>query len=236
MVIWLYIPVGGELMLNTKLFRLFLVMSAYLPLFVILAFQHYQGIVWRDKAESFFGRLWDTMCYNLPTIKTPQDILTDLIYVLIFVSVISSFFVLLDITVASSSGAGITVKTIARIVPREQDFISYLITYIPAIVTYNVSHWNELIVKVLLTALILWLSLRTDLLYINPVLMIFQYHLYAIEFADEPNVQYLLISKKSKAYLLKNKTRKFSRYDVENFILVDKKGDSNNGKSVGANK
>lgn len=58
---------------------------------------------------------------------------------------------------------------------------AYLVTYLLPFVTLNIAGWDDLLGYLLLAAVLIVLVIRTDLVYVQPVLLALGWHLYRAE-------------------------------------------------------
>ena len=58
---------------------------------------------------------------------------------------------------------------------------AYLVTYLLPFVTLNIAGWNDFVGYLLLAAVLVVLVVRTDLVYVQPLLLAVGWHLYRVE-------------------------------------------------------
>jgi len=190
-------------------FKIALVMSAYLPLFVILELK----IIPFDKLTIFWESLLKDYSY---IISTPQNVILTFSTIMLIASIVSCYIVASEIIETYRSRAGAMQFTLIKITTREQDVLTYISTYILPLVSLNVSTWNEITVTILLILLMLWLSLRSDLLFVNPLIFALGFYLYS---AETPQGNVLLISKKERLSVTRPTTRTCYRFEGGTILL-----------------
>jgi hypothetical protein len=135
---------------------------------------------------------------------------------MLIASIVSCYIVASEIIETYRSRAGAMQFTLIKITTREQDVLTYISTYILPLVSLNVSTWNEITVTILLILLMLWLSLRSDLLFVNPLIFALGFYLYS---AETPQGNVLLISKKERLSVTRPTTRTCYRFEGGTILL-----------------
>lgn len=191
-------------------FKFVLVFSAYLPLFLII------GIKFLDLS------MIPTDSFELlPVLKslfsTPMAFLSTFSFFMLTISFLSCIWVTYVIKDTEKTRAGSKSIRIEKVQSRDGDILSYLVTYVLPLISLNSSTWREVFVLIILIFVTLFLSLRSDLLYVNPLLIFMKFHLYSVE-TNESEI--LLISRHSKFNLLNNRNRMCYRLEEE-LILLD---------------
>lgn len=198
-------------------YKFVLVLSAYLPLFFVLVlklinFDNFKRIP--DDVKSMFLHFSNFL-------SSPQVFLLTISNFLLIVSLISCLYVSIDIISTKKKKVGAKSIEIKKVISREQDVLTYIATYILPLVSLNLNTWNDTWVTLFLLALIIWLSLRSEMLYINPLLFALGYHIYSVE-THNGNVLY--ISKSKHSVITKKPSRICYRLEGEN-ILLDGSGE-----------
>lgn len=71
--------------------------------------------------------------------------------------------------------------TLTRVRDESGEVPAYLVTYLLPFVTLNIAGWADLVGYLLLSAVLIILVVRTDLIYVQPVLLAIGWHLYRAE-------------------------------------------------------
>lgn len=137
---------------------------------------------------------------------------------LFFCSLFSCFYIILEIKKTEQKRIGQFSIEIKNVESRDKDVLVYLMTYMLPLISLNTKTINEVMIFILLLILIMWLSLYSDLLYINPLLTAFKRRLYAVE---TTNGKVIIISRRKNLSDLKGE--KLMCYRLEgNQILIDR--------------
>jgi hypothetical protein len=195
-------------------FRIKLLFSAYFPLYLILfiKFGDFGAIYYSFKYWRFFKTFY------LNDIDTIKGFLSVLSILMFLYSLYCCFYILREIVKTERKRIGQYTIFIKNIESRDKDVLVYLMTYVLPLVSLNTKTLKEVIIFILLLILIMWLSLHSDLLYINPLLTAFRRRLYAVE-TNQGKV--LVISRKKNLEFQKGK--ELICYRLEgNQILIDR--------------
>jgi hypothetical protein len=162
---------------NPLWFRIVLMFSAYFPLFLILFIK-----------LADFETLWYTMKYyqilslsyflNWKTLQGILNITT--LFSLVF-STFCCTFIAIEIKRTIRNQKGKIKVRFVNIEAKDKDVLVYLMTYVLPLVSLNTKTIREVIIFTLLLLLIMWLSLYSDLLFINPLMTILRIRIYAVE-------------------------------------------------------
>lgn len=195
-------------------FRINLLFSAYLPLYLILfiKFADFEAIYYSFKYWRFFKEFF---FYEIDSIKGLLSLLSILFFLY---SLFSCLYIIQEIVKTEKKRIGQFKITVNNIESRDKDVLVYLMTYVLPLVSLNTQNLKEVIIFIILIGLIMWLSLYSDLLYINPLLTAFKRRLYAVE---TPNGKVIVISKKKNLGFYKGKELMCYRLEG-NQILIDK--------------
>ncbi len=158
-------------------FRIRLLFSAYFPLYLILFIKfgdfetlYYSFKYWRLFKEFFF--------YDVDSIKGFLSIMSILLFIY---SLYCCLYIIREIVKTERKRIGQITILVKNIESRDKDVLVYLMTYVLPLVSLNTQNLKEVIIFIVLIILIMWLSLQSDLLYINPLLTAFRRRLYAVE-------------------------------------------------------
>lgn len=177
MVIYNYRPNGGVYMVNPLWFRMSLVMSAYFPLFLVLLikFCNFEFFYYIMKYWKFAGILLEL------EIGSSKGILSFMSIIMFLISLMCCMYVIYEIKNTQRNRVGQINIRLKEIQSRDKDVLVYLMTYVLPLVSLNTQSTKEIVIFCILIAMIMWLSLNSDLLYINPLITLFGMKLYAVE-------------------------------------------------------
>ncbi|PWW26614.1 hypothetical protein DFO73_110188 [Cytobacillus oceanisediminis] len=194
-------------------FRIQLLFSAYFPLYLILfiKFADFEAIYYSLKYWRFFKEFF---FYDLDTIKGFLSVMS---IVLFLYSLFCCFYIIREIVKTERKRIGQFSININNVESRDKDVLVYLMTYVLPLVSLNTQNIKEVIIFILLIVLIMWLSLYSDLLYINPLLTAFKRRLYAVE---TTNGKVIVISRKKNLDYYKGKELMCYRLEGKQ-ILID---------------
>lgn len=199
-------------MKNPLWFKLILVFSAYLPLFSIVLIK----VINFEKFTDYFNSLINVFTGEATIVPTQTLGFIVFSSIMFAISIICSLIVTNEIRDTNKNKMGARLITLENIHSRQQDVLTYIATYILPLISLDTSTWNDLIIFIILIVIILLLSLSSDLLYVNPLLICLGFHLYS---ADTENGKALLISKLDNIQVQKNRNR--ICYRLEESILLD---------------
>lgn len=194
-------------------FRTQLLFSAYFPLYLILfiKFADFKAIYYSFKYRQLFKYFF----YKFDTISGFLSILSILLFLC---SLLSCFYIIREIVKTERKRIGQYSIMVKNVESRDKDVLVYLMTYVLPLVSLNTQNLKEVIIFILLIILIMWLSLYSDLLYINPLLTAFKRRLYAVETV---NGRVIIISRKKNLEFYKGKELMCYRLEG-NQILIDR--------------
>jgi hypothetical protein len=194
-------------------FRIQLLFSAYFPLYLILfiKFADFETIYYSFK----YWRLFKDFYFEFDTISGFLSILSILLFLC---SLFSCFYIIREIVKTERKRIGQYSIMVLNVESRDKDVLVYLMTYVLPLVSLNTQNLKEVIIFIFLIILIMWLSLYSDLLYINPLLTAFKRRLYAVE---TTNGKVIIISRKKNLEVYKGKELMCYRLEG-NQILIDR--------------
>lgn len=195
-------------------FRIQLLFSAYFPLYLILLikFADFETIYYSFKYWRYFKGFF------LNDIDTINGFLSFIFIILFLYSLFCCIYIIHEILKTERKRIGQYSIMIKNVESRDKDVLVYLMTYVLPLVSLNTQNVKEVIIFFLLIILIMWLSLYSDLLYINPLLTAFKRRLYAVETA---NGNVIVISRKKNLEYYKGKELMCYRLEG-NQILIDR--------------
>jgi hypothetical protein len=181
-------------------------------LILFIKFADFEAIYYSFK----YWRLFKEFFFN--DFDTINGFLSILSILLFLCSLFSCFYIVREIVKTERKRIGQYSIMVKNVESRDKDVLVYLMTYVLPLVSLNTQNLKEVIIFILLIILIMWLSLYSDLLYINPLLTAFKRRLYAVETA---NGKVIVISRKKNLEIYKNKELMCYRLEG-NQILVDR--------------
>lgn len=184
----------------------FLMMMAYLPLFLILSLVNFS-----DSLRSF----------------SPGSVMEWISLLGLLVSAVSAVVVNTLIRTALRDGHGAGDYHISKISSRDKDVVGYLVSYVVPLATIKTTSWFGAAAFIIILVLVLYLSLETDIRYINPLMFVRGVHFYVVQ---SDHQEWLLISRERFRAVSTNLERscvRLARHDV----LIDR-GYSSGKRSV----
>ena len=145
--------------------------SGYTPLFLIMVIKDVEWFVFYTK--TFSVPVLDVVSINIPywiTFNNPKIVIG-----LIFVSLVSLLmlkYVLKNITRNSFD------ITITKAKSRSSEVVNYTIPYMISFVAFDLSKWQDLVSLILFLSILCLLSIRSQSIFINPILAAKGYGLY----------------------------------------------------------
>ena len=106
----------------------------------------------------------------------------------VFPALVLSFIGLIILKVVMTSFKGQHMITVNTVELRSNDLVTYVIPYLAALLPIELSKGPDVSAFVLFMALLFCLSLKTNCLFINPILALWGYGLYQVEF-EENNIK-----------------------------------------------
>lgn len=165
--------------------------SSYLPLYILLLILH---PIYLSKIQGDDGLNYSAILF---------------IFILVTGIILSILFIILFLT--STDGNTLLCNKIER---PDDKVISYIFTYITPIISVDISRFSTIIANVLLFLMVLFLYIRLDLFYINPVLIFIGYIPYKVD--DKMLISDMTFSK------IKRFKRELRGYYITNEIFVAK--------------
>lgn len=110
-------------------------------------------------------------------------------------------------------------REVVNIVPKNDQVLGYLVSYLLPFIGFNLTAGNEFIALIIIFLTIGVLYIKADIIYINPLLLLFGFNIYEAQFTNES--KRILISKKNvnEIRLLKN----ISFYELEDRNIIIEK-------------
>lgn len=151
--------------------------SGYTPLFLIMMIKDITGINWQS--YQFESTTFGLDKFDYPVglfVKNPS-----VVWGLVIVSVISLlmlWYVLKNIT------ANPFEITITKAKSRSSEVVNYTIPYMISFVAFDLSKWQDLLSLILFLGILCLLSIRSQSIFINPILAALGYGLYDCNFNE----------------------------------------------------
>lgn len=151
--------------------------SGYTPLFLIMMIKDVQAINWFT--HIFSTSFWGLTHFSVPVGLTFKNV--NVVWALLFVSLLSLGvlrFVLKNIT---SNPFEIT---ITKAKSRSSEVVNYTIPYMISFVAFDLSKWQDLLSLMLFLSILCLLSIRSQSIFINPILAALGYGLYDVAYKE----------------------------------------------------
>lgn len=167
------ITIKGRFIMLNKGIRILMFLTSYFPLFVIIMIKHYEQI--------------------------------EVFYVLIPIIIISSIgmwhvFKTLN-KVGGSYEIGENKVAQGRIENTSKSTLEYFLTYVVPLLTFNLTEWKEFTIFGIVFFIIGVLYVKSDLIYMNPTLVLLRYNIYKLVLEDR---EVVVISKNNNRKSIQN--------------------------------
>jgi len=100
-----------------------------------------------------------------------------------------------------------------------KDYFTYILPYIVPLAQQNINGLEDFIVIFILLLVILFIYIKANLIYFNPIFLLLEYHVFKIQ--DENGNEYIIISKKNILRNIKITTRELDK----GILIYSKTGD-----------
>ena len=105
---------------------------------------------------------------------------------------------------------------------KAKDALSYLIPYIISFVSFDLAKWQDIVSLFILLVIIFAISMHSELIYINPMLYLFEYRVYDVEVCKpylgcETNINRIVLIANREI----KKNTKINVKDLEGNIMLD---------------
>jgi hypothetical protein len=107
---------------------------------------------------------------------------------------------------------------IVEITSKNDQVLGYLATYLIPMLDFNLENLRDIFSLAIIFFVIAILYIKADLIYINPMLMLFGYNIYEVKISN--NSSRILISKKS---LQELKGKKIAFYEIQDRFIIKEK-------------
>jgi hypothetical protein len=111
---------------------------------------------------------------------------------------------------------GLIIERVSVIARRDQDVLAYLVSYIIPLTTVSVASWSGVIGFLLIIVLVLYLSLETQVRYVNPPIFLMGFRFYSVRLGQS---EFLLLTKETRAELSNNKNKQFFRIAGHDILI-----------------
>lgn len=118
-------------------------------------------------------------------------------------------------------------REVINITPKNDQVLSYLVSYLLPFIGFDLTQSNEFIALVIIFLTIGVLYVKADLIYINPLLMLFGFNIYEVQFKN--NVKRILISKKDANEIRLLKNIKFYELEDRSIVIENEEEERGNG-------
>ncbi|MGR5062008.1 hypothetical protein [Photobacterium sp. DNB22_13_2] len=174
--------------------------SGYTPLFLIMIIKDIKSFFWYEK-------ILDTPILFVSKIKFPYWINfsnKDVVFTLIGLSVVSLILLRYVLKNITKDPFDITINSAKC---RSSEVVNYTIPYMISFVAFDLSKWQDIFSLVLFLSVLCLLSIRSQSVFINPILAAMGYGLYDCSYKEgDENKECVMLSTKD---LLANTEEKF---------------------------
>lgn len=180
--------------------------SGYTPLFLIMMIKDFQAISWLTYTLSspFMGL--NQLSLPIGFVFKNVNVVLGLLFVTLS-SLVILWFVLKNIT---SNPFEITV---IKAKSRSSEVVNYTIPYMISFVAFDLSKWQDLLSLLLFLGILCLLSIRSQSIFINPILAALGYGLYDVAYKEgNKQKECIMLSKKDLAAEEVFKYKKINNY------------------------
>lgn len=151
--------------------------SGYTPLFLIMMIKDITGIDWNTHKFDSTTLGYDIIAYPVGLfVKNPS-----VVWGLIIVSLISLLMLRYVLKNITSNPFEIT---ITRAKSRSSEVVNYTIPYMISFVAFDLSKWQDLLSLIIFLGILCLLSIRSQSIFINPILAALGYGLYDCSYKE----------------------------------------------------
>jgi hypothetical protein len=94
------------------------------------------------------------------------------------------------------------------------DVMSYIASYVVPFVTFTLGGWQQISALVIFLLLLLVIYVSSNMIYVNPMLTLFGYHLYEIKIENSASSHYLITNQ----HIMRNKSVRVVKIGDEAFL------------------
>ncbi|WP_066895640.1 hypothetical protein [Clostridium nigeriense] len=194
----------------TKISKWILFISSYIPLYIIFIVSNLFDIY--SNYKSLVGN--NTFSPQLLILNSEVNIILILIFTIL--SIISLILLLLIFKVAGKSSEYTSMYDISK---NNKSINEYVLVYILPFITVKTNDYKELVIFIIIFFLIGLLSVKNDMVYINPILYIMKYNIYTFKEDKRSLESSILISQYSILDLKRNSNGGTDKINVRASII-----------------
>ena len=172
--------------MTTKFSKWILYLSSYIPLYLIFVVSNLFDIY------SSYITLNEKNLYNLNNLILVTKVNFFLIIFFICISIVSLILLMLILNVVGRSSEYMDFYEIKK---NNKSINEYILVYILPFITVQTNDYKELTIFIIIFLLIGILSVKNDLVYINPILYIMKFNIYSFKETNDSLEESILISK-----------------------------------------
>lgn len=164
--------------------------SGYTPLFLIMAIKDIKGFLW-------YCRALDNPIMGVGKLKIPYFVEFSnpgTVVSLVVVSVLS--ILMLNYVLKNISRNPFEIK-ITKAKSRSSEVVNYTIPYMISFVAFDLSKWQDLVSLIIFLSILCLLSIRSQSIFINPILAALGYGLYDCKYSENGNAKECVMLSKS---------------------------------------
>jgi hypothetical protein len=154
--------------------------SGYTPLFLIMAIKDIKNFLWYHKS-------FDNPVLGISELKIPYFIEfsnSGTVVSLVAISALSIF--LLNYVLKNISRNPFKIS-IEKAKSRSSEVVNYTIPYMISFVAFDLSKWQDLVSLIIFLSILCLVSIRSQSIFINPILAALGYGLYDCEYTEDGN-------------------------------------------------
>ena len=154
--------------------------SGYTPLFLIMAIKDIKGFLW-------FSKTLSTPLAGISNLKIPYFVEFSnpgTVVSLVAISALSIF--MLNYVLRNISRNPFEIR-ITKAKSRSSEVVNYTIPYMISFVAFDLSKWQDLVSLIIFLSILCLLSIRSQSIFINPILAALGYGLYDCKYTENDN-------------------------------------------------
>lgn len=156
--------------------------SGYTPLFLIMIIKDITGLNWYTYQFSSATLGFENIIFPIGFLMTNSSVVWGLVIVSV-ISLLMLRYVLKNIT---SNPFEIT---ITKAKSRSSEVVNYTIPYMISFVAFDLSKWQDLLSLIIFLGILCLLSIRSQSIFINPILAALGYGLYDCSYTENEKVK-----------------------------------------------
>jgi hypothetical protein len=176
--------------LTTLLPSIAIFISGYTPLFLIMVIKDIKEFIWYSTSigKPIFG-ISNLKIPYFVEFSNPATVLS-----LVIISALSIF--MLNYVVTNISRNPFEIK-ITKAKSRSSEVVNYTIPYMISFVAFDLSKWQDLLSLIIFLSILCLLSIRSQSIFINPILAALGYGLYDCEYTERGKAKECVMLSKS---------------------------------------